>query len=160
VVDVGGPPLLAALDAEPWLVKVNVREAAEAFGLRHTNDTGTVSDLAERLLERGARNVLITRGREGAVLRTRDGIWTMGPPPVTGPFSVGSGDALIAGLAVGLSGGQSLPEAFRYGGGVAAANALVPGQGLLDQGRIDEIVAAISLTEAAHAPPGRSDAAG
>ena len=151
IIDVEGPALLAALEASPWLVKINEREAAATTGLPRpagTDDTAAL-ELAAWLSERGARNVLLTRGLDGAVLHTPEGTWTVGPPPVTGPFAVGSGDALVAGLAVSLAQGRALPEAVRYGAAVAAANALVAGQGVFDSSQVDEIEARITVTQRA-----------
>jgi fructose-1-phosphate kinase PfkB-like protein len=79
---------------------------------------------------------------------------------VTGPFSVGSGDALVAGLAVGLSRGLELAEAGRYGSAVATANALIAGQGVIDASRLDEIHGGITMSDASGAVAGGSGAAG
>jgi tagatose 6-phosphate kinase len=149
IIDVEGPPLLEGLEAAPWLVKVNEREAAATTGLSlsSANATPTVGELSAWLRERGAGNVLLTRGVQGAVLHTPEGTWTVGRPPVTGPFAVGSGDALVAGLAVALARGRSLPEAVRYGSAVAAANALVAGQGVFDPTVVDQIEDGISMSQ-------------
>jgi tagatose 6-phosphate kinase len=162
IVDAAGPPLLEALHAEPWLVKVNAREAAETLGraMAAQPDVATAAELARDLLERGAGNVLLTRGLYGALLHTPDGTWGVGPPPVTGPFSVGSGDALVAGLAVGLSRGLELAEAVRYGSAVATANALIAGQGVIDASRLDEIHGGITMSDASGPVAGGSGAAG
>ena len=159
VVDIAGSPLLAALEAAPWLVKINEREAEETIGPALA-DRSSAGEMASGLLQKGASNVLLTRGLEGAVLQTGVGAWTYGPPPITGPYPVGSGDALVAGLAVALAHGGALPEAVRYGCAVAAANALVPGQGILDRSRVDEIERGITMVEASRRPAGGSAPAG
>ena len=159
VVDISGPPLVKALEAAPWLVKINEREAAETVGGPDTS-SGGAAELAMRLRDRGAGNVLLTRGRDGALLATPNGAWTYGPPPVTGPYSVGSGDALVAGLITALARGSTLPAAVRYGSAVAAANALVPGQGVFDPARVDELHHGITMDEAPMRPAGRRTAAG
>jgi tagatose 6-phosphate kinase len=161
IVDIAGRPLLEALEAGPWLVKLNEREAADSARLASGRlDETAVRDLADWLRARGAQNVLLTRGVDGAILRTADGTWSLGPPPVRGPFSVGSGDALVAGLAVALGRGLSLPDAVRYGSAVAAANALVAGQGVFDPTRIEEIHAAITMTSGPVARSSPSRASG
>jgi tagatose 6-phosphate kinase len=158
IVDIEGRPLLEALEASPWLVKVNEREAAATTGLpgQVGGDAEAVRKQSTWFRKQRAGNVLITRGREGAMLHTAEGRWAIGPPPVTGPFSVGSGDALVAGLAVALAAGRALPEAVRYGSAVAAANALVAGQGVFDPGRVDVIEAAISITKSPDSAAGGS----
>lgn len=146
-VDVGGTHLAAALPAGPWLVKVNAREAADALGLPATDEAGAVA--AARLLTgRGATIALVTRGTAGAILRDeRGGAWRIGPPPELGPYAVGSGDVLLAGLAAALARGTTLPEAARQGCAAACANAIRPGQGEFDPADATRVLPGISLEE-------------
>jgi 1-phosphofructokinase family hexose kinase len=146
-IDVGGFHLVAALAARPWLVKINAREAAEALGLRATDEAGAVV-AARRLVDLGAAVALVTRGTAGAVLRDENGrVWRIGPPQELGPYAVGSGDALLAGFAAALARGATLPEAARRGCAAACANAIRPGQGELDPGDAARVLPGISLEE-------------
>jgi tagatose 6-phosphate kinase len=138
VVDAGGSPLERALAARPWLVKVNAREAAETTGVA-TDDLDGVLQAARRLREAGAQQALVTRGIHGAVF-VGDDAWELGPPPELGPYTVGSGDVLLAGFAVALGRGDPLPDALRYATAAAAANALVPGQGELDSVDVERLL--------------------
>jgi tagatose 6-phosphate kinase len=145
VVDVGGPALVAALAARPWLVKVNAREAGGAMAVAEGGEAGAVI-AARALVERGAGASLVTRGVDGAVLLDAEGAaWRIGPPPETGPYVVGSGDALLAGLAAALATGHALPEAARHGAAAGCANALRPGQGELDPDDAARVLAGIRL---------------
>jgi tagatose 6-phosphate kinase len=143
VVDVGGAPLAAALDARPWLVKINAAEAAATTGLQ-TTDRHEVATAARRLIRDGARQALVTMGVEGAVLVTEAGAWSVGRAPEIGRFSVGSGDALVGGFVAALARGDDLPTALRFGAAAAAANALIPGQGELDP---DDVARLLPLCE-------------
>jgi len=131
IVDVGGAPLAAALEARPWLVKINATEAAATTGLP-TTDRHEVATAGRGLIRDGAEQALITMGIDGAVLVTQTATWSVGRAPEVGRFSVGSGDALVGGFAAGLARGDDLPTALRYGAAAATANALIPGQGELD----------------------------
>lgn len=131
VVDIGGPPLASALEARPWLVKINASEASATTGLP-TTARRDVAAAARHLIERGADHALITMGIDGSVLVTPAGAWSVGRAPVIGPYSVGSGDALIGGFVAALSRGEGLPAALAHGAAAATANALIPGQGELD----------------------------
>lgn len=131
VVDIGGAPLTAALAARPWLVKINAAEASGTTGLA-TGVPSEVAEAARRLIQDGAEQALITMGVDGAVLVTPAGAWAVGQAPEIGPYSVGSGDALIGGFVAALTRNEDLPTALRLGAAAATANALVPGQGELD----------------------------
>ncbi len=115
-VDTSGPPLLAAVEAGPDLVKPNREELAEAVGF--PVDTLADAVKAAGLLRAvGARAVLVSLGADGAVLLDEDDAVTSGEAAVAVPRStVGAGDALLAGfLAGGAHGRAALAEALAWG---------------------------------------------
>lgn len=131
LLDVYGPGLVHALPERPWLVKLNEGEAAAVLD-RAVVDEASALEAGHELRQRGAGVVIVTRGRAGAVVVTGDGTWRIGEPPAEGRYAVGSGDAFLAGLAVGLLEGGSLLDTVRLGAGAGVANAQTPGQGELD----------------------------
>jgi tagatose 6-phosphate kinase len=150
-VDVGGTPLAAALPARPWLVKVNALEAAEATGIATADERGVIA-AATAIRARGADNALVTRGIAGAVLVDENATaWRIGPPPELGPYVVGSGDVLLAGLTAALAAGHPLPGAAGRGAAAACANALRPGQGELDPAEASRVLAGITVEHIAPA---------
>jgi 1-phosphofructokinase family hexose kinase len=126
VVDAQGAALAAALDGCPTLVKPNAEEAAELLG-RPLPDDRALLDAAWEIKERGAEHVVISQGERGAVALGPEGAWRATPPRVEARSAVGSGDSMVAGLAVGLLEGMALPEALRLGTAAGAATALTPG---------------------------------
>ena len=147
IVDTGGAGLLAALATGPWLAKCNAAEAGEATGLDTAGVDGALA-AARALRTAGAGAAIVTLGTAGAVLAIDSGTWRIGPPPELGTYAVGSGDAFLAGLVHGVLGGGSLEEAARLGAAVAAANALVPGQGELRLEDVERLRPRIELTAA------------
>ncbi len=144
VVDVGGEPLRAALDAAPWLVKVNGDEASSVSGVAVV-DAGAAMTAAGRLRELRAEHVLVTLGVDGAVLVGPAGAWRVGPPPELGPYSVGSGDAFMAGFLAALRREQDVAGALRLAAAAGAANALIPGQGELDLADVERLAPAVDM---------------
>jgi 1-phosphofructokinase family hexose kinase len=146
-VDVGGEALARAVEQRPWLAKVNALEASQATGLPLGGEDDAIA-AARALRESGASMALVTRGVDGAVLVDEAGaVWRLGPPPELGPFSVGSGDSLLGGLAAGLAEGLSSAQAARLGAAVAAANALRAGQGRIERPDVDRLLPGISLQQ-------------
>ena len=144
-VDVGGQPLALAAAARPWLVKVNAAEAAQATGLRVGGEPEAVA-AARALRLAGAGITLVSRGIHGAVVVDEDdAAWRVGPPPELGPFSVGSGDSMLAGFLAAVAAGHPTAEAARRGSAAAAANALHPGQGEIDRADVDRLLPSITL---------------
>lgn len=137
--DVYGPALDAVLAERPALVKVNGAEAAEAAGMPVTRADDAIA-AARRIRAGGAAQVVVTLGRDGAVAVDAAGAASrVAPPPVLGRYPVGSGDAFLGGLAVGLVGGADLAAATRLATAAAAANAVVPGAGDLDPATLEAL---------------------
>jgi tagatose 6-phosphate kinase len=144
VVDIAGEPLAAALEAAPWLVKVNLEEAMSVLGLGGDLDP---VDVARGLVRRGAGAAIVTLGVRGAVIASRGWSWRLGPVPaqLTGPFSVGSGDAFTAGWLAGLAARDDVAIGLRRAGAAGAANARQPGQGELDPAEVTATLATFSV---------------
>jgi 1-phosphofructokinase family hexose kinase len=129
-VDTHGRALQVAVEHRPQVLKVNRAEAAALAGPEHHDAApGRLADLARR---RTGGAVIVTDSVRGAVAAEGASAWTLGPPPMTGGFSQGSGDAFLGGLLAALDRGVTWPEALRQGAGCGTANALVPGGGRFD----------------------------
>jgi fructose-1-phosphate kinase PfkB-like protein len=137
--DTYGPALDAVLAERPAVVKINADEAADATGIAVTGAESGES-AAAILRGRGAEAVVITLGAQGAVVVSAAGSSRLHPPMTRGAYPVGSGDAFLGGLAVGLSRGDDILDAARLGLAAGAANSLTPGAGELDPGEVDRIV--------------------
>ncbi len=125
--------------AHPALVKVNAAEAADM--------TGSAIDSAEHALAAAhalraqaggdGHAVIVTLGRDGALLVDDAGVAWHGVVDASGPYPVGSGDAFLAGIVVALERGAQWPGALRAALGAGAANAELPGAGRLERGRAE-----------------------
>lgn len=137
--DTYGPALDAVLAERPAVVKINAEEAGEATGIAVT-DAASGESAAAVLRDRGADAVVVTLGAQGAVVVSAAGSTRLQPSTTRGAYPVGSGDAFLGGLAVGLSRGDDIVEAARLGLAAGAANALIPGAGELDPGEVERIL--------------------
>jgi ribokinase len=70
----------------------------------------------------GARSVVVTLGREGAVVVDAEGTHHVPARPVTAVDTTGAGDAFVGAIAAGLARGLSLVEATGHAARVAAAS--------------------------------------
>jgi 6-phosphofructokinase 2 len=110
-----------------FLLKPSVRELQEAVG-RVLRTGSEQLAAAMELIDCGvARYVLVSRGSAGAILASRDGGQLFAPVTVPPGSGVGAGDAMVAGVAVGLIRGWPLTTSVRLGIAAGAAMLLTPG---------------------------------
>ncbi|MEU0339984.1 ribokinase [Streptomyces bobili] len=116
--------VLAACD--PLIV--NEHEARVILGVVDggaTDDGGaTVGDLPEDwargLLAKGPKSVVVTLGRQGALVASAEGVERVAAVKVDAVDTTGAGDSFTAALAWKLGTGSSLPEAAAYAARVGA----------------------------------------
>jgi tagatose 6-phosphate kinase len=142
LVDASGPALAAVLAERPAIVKLNAGEVA-ASTARPVSDATSAAAAADVLRDAGAACVAVTLGSGGAVVVGPGERTHLLPPEIHGLYSVGSGDAFLAGLAVACARGEPVVDAARYGLAAGIANALVPGAGELDPTAIEGILGQI-----------------
>lgn len=138
IVDTTGEALLCALGEQPWLVKPNREELAALVG-RELPTLDDVIEAAQWLREKGAEIVLVSMGKDGALL-CAEGVCLYQPAPdgkVIG--TVGAGDSLVAGFAAGWQRTGDLVQAFRLG--IACGSATACSEGLADAAGIEAMLA-------------------
>ena len=114
-IDASGPPLAAAVDAGPDLIKPNAEELAELVG-RPLRRLADVVEAAAEVRKRGVATVLVSLGGDGALLVSADEVLRGWAPPVKVRSTVAAGDSTLAGyLAAGGRGRQALVTAIAYG---------------------------------------------
>jgi len=130
LIDSYGPPLLAALEHRPAVVKINAEELRNTF-----KSAAPINELAEELMSLGAGAVGITQGKSQAFLFESGASYTFQVPQIKAVNPIGSGDAVSAGTAYALAKGHSLVEAFVFGLACGTSNAMniEPGVVKLDQ---------------------------
>jgi 1-phosphofructokinase len=143
LIDLSTPRLDAVLDARPDVVKLNDWELAEY--VCGPVDGTRLRTSAERLLERGARAVIVTRGPEPALVLTEDRAWELVPPRFERGSREGCGDAMMGGLAAALVTGRSWEEALVLGAAAGAANFLRHGLGSVAGDVVAQLAARVEL---------------
>ena len=123
VVDATGDLLMNVLAYHPFLIKPNNHELGDLFDVKITTKEQVVP-YAKKLQEKGARNVLISMGGQGAVLVTEQGdVYQAEAPSGELKNSVGAGDSMVAGFLTGWLTKQDYEHAFRMGVSTGSASA-------------------------------------
>ena len=129
VVDTTGDALLAVLDYHPFLIKPNHHELGEIFGEDiRPDDEEKIRFFAAKLQEKGARNVLVSRGKYGATLLAEDGsTHSVGVVPGKPVNNVGCGDSMVAGFLAGYADSGDYKTALKWASAAGNASAFCEG---------------------------------
>ena len=141
ICDMAGDFLLDSLKYNPFLVKPNHIELAQALGRKILPDDGeAVKRAAGELIERGAQNVLVSCAEYGAYLVGQGGdVIYCRAPKGEAVNTVGAGDSMLAGFVAGYeSSGGDRNLALRLG--VAAGSATAFRRGLASGDEIERIM--------------------
>lgn len=125
-IDADGEPMRIALQAKPDLIKPNMSEAERLLGHPLRTLAQTVDSVRE-FCRAGIEYPIISRGKAGAVLGTKERIYIAHSPEVRARSTIGSGDSMIAGFLWALTSGKSPAEAFAWANAAGAATATTNG---------------------------------
>lgn len=126
VVDTTGSLLLKILPFKPFLIKPNLEELGELFGVRIESVDDAVI-YAEKLREMGAENVLVSMAEKGSLLVDANGeVHVKEAVQGTLVNSVGAGDSMVAGFIAGYIEKDDYAFAHNLGSAAGSATAFSP----------------------------------
>lgn len=123
ILDTSGDLLEAGIQARPTMIKPNIDEIGMLTG-KTCNRFDDMLDAARRVQAGGIELVAVSLGDEGAFVVSDEGVFRARVPKIDAVNTVGCGDAMIAGFAMGLGQGLPVPECLRQASAISAAAAL------------------------------------
>jgi 1-phosphofructokinase family hexose kinase len=149
VLDCEGVPLRLGVEAEPFLVTPNQREAEGLVGQEFRDDEDYLMAV-DRIADMGARNVLITsESRSFALFREERKrlIFRAVAPQIEPVSGVGAGDVLLAAFLAARGAGRPLDEALRAGVAAGAASTLEVGAGRFEPRDVGRLQGSVDVRE-------------
>lgn len=132
--------------AKPFMVKPNAVEAQALTG-RPINTPTEIALTAKTIRAMGPTNVIVSLGKQGALLTDGKKSWLASSPEVVERNPIGAGDSMVAGLVWGLSRGDSMQEALRCAIACGAASANQRGTGVGSQAQVNDLLGQVNVTE-------------
>lgn len=132
--------------AKPLLVKPNDEEAHELTGLP-VNTPAELAAVGTAISAMGPGSVIISLGKEGAVLVDGGKAWLAASPKIVAANPIGAGDSMVAGVVWGLSQGDSMQDALCKGIACGAATASQKGTSVGSLAQVNELLAQVQLSE-------------
>lgn len=146
LLDTSGENLRRGAAMKPDFIKPNTDELAQLLG-HPVSGTEEAIEAAKALHAGGIRWVAVSLGAKGAVLVCEEGVFHGQPPKIQPRNTVGCGDSMVAGFAVGMSRGMSAPEALRLAVAVSAANALTISTGSYEQADFERLYPLVTIQQ-------------
>jgi fructose-1-phosphate kinase PfkB-like protein len=154
VLDSEGQPLRLGVQAEPFLVSPNQREAEGLVGHEFNDDDDFMLGLGA-IAERGARNVLITQEAGCFALLREDRTvhrYRARAPQVEPVSAVGSGDVLLAAFLASWLDEKPAEESLRTAVATGAAATLEVGAGRFEPREVGRLTGSVRVDELASVP--------
>lgn len=143
VVDASQKLLMNCLKYKPFFIKPNKDELEETFNTKIKTKKEIII-YAKKLQEKGAQNVLISLGGDGAILITKDNeVYYSNTPKGQVKNTVGAGDSMVAGFITGYLKKKNYIEALKLG--IASGSATAFSAGLALKEEIDELLKQITI---------------
>lgn len=145
VLDSHGPEFAEGLQAKPFMVKPNLQEAAEWVGYPLETGADRLRAL-DQFHGEGIALIVLSLGPQGALISLNGEHIYAQPPQIKEINAVGSGDALVAGFAIGLERGEDLEAMTRRGIAAGAANAMCWDIGHFDTAEVERLAEQVKIS--------------
>ena len=139
IVDTSGEALTEAVEEGVYLLKPNLGELCMLSGKAELLQHEIIAT-AKEIIARGKCEVMIvSMGKAGAMLVTKDVAELITPPPVIRKSTVGAGDSMVAGIVYFLSEGKNILEAAKYGVACGTAATMNTGTELCNKKDVEHL---------------------
>lgn len=142
--DTSGPLLAKCIGAGPDLIKPNQDEIKQ---LTKKSDLSKAEFVQTALCirEQGVLYVVISLGKEGSLMASPSGVYEAHVPLLNAVNTVGCGDSMLAGLAIGLKNKWDDETILRYASAISAANALQEATGFFVKADLERLFTQINI---------------
>ncbi|WP_300365623.1 1-phosphofructokinase [Brachyspira sp.] len=127
-----------------FLTKPNKKELGEYFNIKIETEKDIIKYACE-LIKEGSENVIVSLGKEGSILVTKDEIYKGNAPEGKLISSVGAGDSMIAGMVYGISKNLSITESYKYA--IASGSSTACSEGLTDFENMNKFLLKTEITK-------------
>ena len=123
ILDTSGRLLEMGIEACPTMIKPNIDEILMLTG-KSCSDFWDIVEAAKAIHQKGVDIVAVSLGAEGSVVVCEEGIFRARVPKIDAVNTVGCGDSMIAGFAIGLSEQLPMQDILRKASAISAASAM------------------------------------
>ena len=146
ILDTSGKLLEMGIEAKPSMIKPNIDEIRMLTG-KSCDDLKEIIEAARTIHQKGVEIVTVSLGADGSLAVSDEGVFRAVVPKIDAVNTVGCGDSMIAGFALGISEGLSLPETLRRASAISAAAAMREETGFFVMEDMERLLPQIQITK-------------
>jgi 1-phosphofructokinase/tagatose 6-phosphate kinase len=144
ILDAANDVLSEGIKAKPHLVKPNLRELLDYTG-KELNGIDDIMNSCRHIVAEGVRTTVASLGGDGALLAENDLCLYSRAPVVEAVNTIGCGDSMIAGFAVGFRRGYTMEESLKLAMACAVSNTQFMEVGLVSMEMVGKYMEEISI---------------
>lgn len=144
LLDTSGELLVKGIEAKPFFIKPNKDEIEDIMG-RKVETTEDVLNEIDEFHKKGIEFVVVSLGKDGSIAGYKGEKYKVMIPKVKAINPVGSGDAYVGGIAVGLERGYGVEELLAFASACGTSNALEEETGVVDEEMVKKLIQNIEV---------------
>ncbi|MFC1838510.1 1-phosphofructokinase [Thermodesulfobacteriota bacterium] len=137
--DADGDALKDAIAYQPTCIKPNIHEMSRLVGVELKTEEEIINACKD-LHSKGLQYILVSRGKDGLILSSKEVTIKAVAPPVEVESTVGAGDSAVAGFILSLSQGKDLEDCVRLACAAGTATAQTPGTELCHRDTVERLL--------------------
>ncbi|MBS4197711.1 1-phosphofructokinase [Lederbergia citri] len=145
ILDTSGKALEYGIQGRPFLIKPNKEELCQYVGKQELTMDEMI-DAAKKICETGVQYVLVSLGKEGALLVGHDTVLLAEIPEIPVINPVGSGDSMLAGMAYALKNQYDFKTCLKWACACGMSNAMEAKTGEIHLHKVQELLTKIDVT--------------
>lgn len=124
IYDISGDKVINLMKYKPFVIKPNVKELSEIFN-KKISSLKDIEKYANKLLDMGAQNVIISNDSKGAYLFNKEGAIFTEPLKINFVNGSGAGDSMISGFVYMYEESNNFTKAINFANASGAGTASV-----------------------------------
>lgn len=144
ILDAEGKLLEEGLKEKPDIIKPNIHELSKLMNLENENPN-TIIRASKKLIEDGIGKVLVSLGDKGAMLITKDEVYSAKGLKIDVKSTVGAGDSMVAALVYSLINNLDNKDTLKFANASGAASVSLEGTEACTLSQVKKLIDKVSI---------------
>ncbi|WMJ82256.1 1-phosphofructokinase [Clostridium sp. MB40-C1] len=138
LLDTSGEALKKGIESKPYFIKPNIDELKAITG-ESINSDNDVLKIIDKIHDKGIKLVMVSLGANGSIAGFNGKKYRIYVPKIKAVNPVGSGDSMVAGIAVALERGYNIEDVLAFASATGTANAMEQQTGYVNINNVNKV---------------------